>query len=75
MKFNVNELLTYKALCERWDTSLVTVRKEVRRWRLSAVHFIGRSPLFHPKDVEKMEARRLRSRSKEIGLCLAKEDK
>jgi hypothetical protein len=70
VKLNVKDLLTYKMLCERWSVTINTVRLEVRRWQLSPVHFVGRQPFFLPDDVEAMEERRLRARSKLIGLCV-----
>ena len=55
--------LTQKELAFRWHCSLRTVRREIRRWKLWPVDFIGATPVFEQADVERMEARRKDART------------
>lgn len=54
--------LSKKELSERWQVSIRSVERVVRRFGLVASEFFGRQPAFAIADVERMEKRRKRER-------------
>jgi hypothetical protein len=56
--------LSKKELAARWQCSLRTVERDVRRFGLTPDAFTGRQPVFAPEAVERMESRRTKHKAK-----------
>lgn len=54
--------LSKKELADRWQVTVRSVGRTIRRFGLQASDFFGRQPAFDIKDVEAMERRRRRER-------------
>lgn len=63
----MNNKITQKDLAVRWTVSLRTVQRDVKRFDLEPVDYVGIQPVFDERDVRRMEQRRKEFRMKKAG--------
>jgi hypothetical protein len=63
----MQKALTQAQLAKRWHCSIRNVFRDIKKYQLVPFDYMGKTPLFSPLDVERMERRRIESKNARHG--------